>query len=387
MLPFDHHGGSIRVWGLATTSQESFPSQRLLMTYVNGRAVRDRMLLRAITQSYQSLLPRGRYPAVALFVEVQPEEVDVNVHPMKTEVRFRHSGAVFEQVYHALRKRLADQADGVAFGEANNSLVDGPAADRGNLQSRAAAGWHGEPQASRSEAPLRLVPDHAGVLLSQRPLPIGFNGTGSSAPAPALDNPATPRIPNYSSLRIVGQLFAGYIALEGDDGLLLIDQHAAHERVTFEKLRAEMAAGGIRVQSMLTPAPVELNQSRASLVAASLPELRAMGFEAEMFGPATILLKGAPAIFGTGDAIRLFSDMIDSMGEHGLGPRGEAAFEDCLKTLACHGSVRAGRALEPREITELLAALDATQFKTNCPHGRPVHIEFRRGSIERMFRR
>lgn len=112
-----------------------------------------------------------------------------------------------------------------------------------------------------------------------------------------------------------------------------------------------------------------------------------MGFEAEIFGPATILLKGAPAIFGTADAIRLFSDMIDSMGEHGFGPRGEAAFEDCLKTLACHGSVRAGRALEPREIIELLAALDATQFKTNCPHGRPVHIEFRRGSIERMFRR
>ena len=194
-------------------------------------------------------------------------------------------------------------------------------------------------------------------------------------------------VPAYARLKILGQIFAGFVALEGDDGLILLDQHAAHERVTFEKLRAEMRAGGIRVQPMLAPATLELNPARAAQVTAAIPELRAMGFELESFGPATILLKGAPAVFGAEGGVRLLTEMIDSIGDHGLRTRGEGAFEDLLKTLACHGSLRAGRALETREIAELLAALDRTEFKTNCPHGRPVHIEFRRGQIERMFRR
>jgi DNA mismatch repair protein MutL len=186
---------------------------------------------------------------------------------------------------------------------------------------------------------------------------------------------------------VIGQIFAGYIALEGEDGLILIDQHAAHERVTFEKLRAELRAGQIRVQPMLTPVTLELNPARAGQVSAALPELRAMGFEIEMFGPASILVKGAAAAFGPDGGAKLLTDMIDTLGDQGFGIRGEGAFDDCLKTLACHGSVRAGRILRPPEITELLTELDATEFKTNCPHGRPVHIEFRRGSIERMFRR
>ncbi|HXR24848.1 MAG TPA: hypothetical protein VN742_05760, partial [Candidatus Binataceae bacterium] len=199
--------------------------------------------------------------------------------------------------------------------------------------------------------------------------------------------PHSATIPRYAALRVVGQIFAGFIALEGDDGLILIDQHAAHERVTFEKLRAELRAGQIRVQPILTPVTVELNPARAGQVAAALPELRAMGFEVELFGPAALLLKGAPAVFGPEGGAKLLADMIDTMGEQGFGLRSEGAFDDCLKSLACHGSVRSGRILRPPEISELLTELDSTEFKTNCPHGRPVHIEFRRGAIERMFRR
>jgi DNA mismatch repair protein MutL len=141
------------------------------------------------------------------------------------------------------------------------------------------------------------------------------------------------------------------------------------------------------MQALLTPATLELNPARAASAIAAIPELRAMGFEVEPFGPTTLRLMGAPAVFGLDGGARLLGEMIDSMGEHGFRRQGEAAFEDLLKTLACHGSVRAGRTLAPREIVELLAALDRTEFKTNCPHGRPVHIEFRRGQIERMFRR
>jgi DNA mismatch repair protein MutL len=408
MLPFNAIAAGMRLWGLAASSQESFAGPRLLFTFVNHRAVRDRALQRAITQAYQNLLPRGRYPAVALFLELAPEEVDVNVHPMKTEVRFRRAGAVFELVHHALRARLADQVEPAniiptAGGEAPPTTAAPPLLAASPLPTTAAsasaltavasspAPWRIVDQPERS---LRLVNDPPTPAAQQVPLGLGYGRDAAIAqpqPAPQLASsspgPHSAAIPRYAALRVIGQIFAGFIALEGDDGLILIDQHAAHERVTFEKLRAELRAGQIRVQPMLTPVTVELNPARAGQVAAALPELRAMGFEVELFGPAALLLKGAPAVFGSEGGARLLADMIDTMGEQGFGLRGEGAFDDCLKSLACHGSVRAGRVLRPPEISELLTELDNTEFKTNCPHGRPVHIEFRRSAIERMFRR
>jgi DNA mismatch repair protein MutL len=421
MLYFDATRAGARVFGLAATSEESYPTPRMVFTFVNRRAVRDRVLARAVAQAYDTLIPRGRHPAAVISVELRAEDVDVNVHPMKTEVRFRNSGALFEAVYHALRERLADQSAAAA-----PPAVPQRPEPLGALIVT-----------SPSEPPLRLVPDAPGsVRAEQRALGLGwgpstaaevaalYDDSGAGVPArhryeggamptetapvgdgarhapqasagarvvplaqPAGATATGGRIPMYSRLRVVGQLFAGYIALEGDDGLLLVDQHAAHERVTFEKLRAEMRAGGIRVQAMLTPVAVELNPARAPRIHQALSELRAMGFELEPFGSTTLLLKGAPAVFGAEDGARLLAEMIDAMGEDGFGSRGAAAFEDLLKQLACHGSVRVGRVLKEPEIAALLRELDRTEFKTNCPHGRPVHIQWGRGQIERMFRR
>jgi DNA mismatch repair protein MutL len=232
---------------------------------------------------------------------------------------------------------------------------------------------------------LRLVADSPAVgPATQSPLGFGYRRDGIAGEEPAEQ---VAGIPVYSRLKILGQIFAGFVALEGADGLILIDQHAAHERVTFEKLRAELREGGVRVQPTLAPEVIELNPARAAQALAALPEIRALGFQVEPFGPAALRLSGSPAVFGVEGGRRLLTEMIDSVGENGFRARGEAAFEDLLKTLACHGSVRAGRTLEMREIAELLAELDRTEFKSNCPHGRPVHIEFRRGQIERMFRR
>jgi DNA mismatch repair protein MutL len=323
---------------------------------------------------------------------------------MKTEVRFRRAGAVFELVYHALRARLADQgaeaAPDLALVEVAGVAVTITAETPGVAT---AVAWPAVTTPSAIKAPttttvdgaperaLRLVADAvAAPRESQPPLGLGF-GRGADGNAAIVSatgiTEGRAAAPAYAGLRVLGQIFAGFVALEGEDGLILIDQHAAHERVTFEKLRAELHAGGIRVQPMLTPATIELNPARAAQVTAALPELRAIGFELEPFGPATILLKGAPAVFGAEGGAKLLTEMIDSIGDNGLRRRGEGAFDELLKTLACHGSVRAGRTLEMREIAELLAELDRTEFKTNCPHGRPVHIEFRRGQIERMFRR
>ncbi len=405
MLPFEASRPGLGVSGFAMTSQESFASARMVFTFVNGRAVRDRVLVRAVAQAYETLIPRGRHPAVFLFVNIRHEDVDVNVHPMKTEVRFRNQGAVFEAVYHALRARLADQTEGR---ESRTSLSPSPAASAlagapGTPDTPAAARNLGgdaprseiaaaaqvsapafarEDSVAADDRPLRLVADSPVVsLLAQRPLNLGY--AKGPEPEPGRDR----RIPVYSELRVLGQVFAGYIALEDEDGILLVDQHAAHERVTFEKLRLQFRDGGIQVQATLAPVTVELNPARAAAVQATLSELRAIGFDVEPFGPATLLLKGAPAVFGAEGGARLLSDMIESMGENGFRPGRDNAFEELLKQMACHGSVRVGRVLEEREMRELLAELDRTEFKTNCPHGRPVHIRFARGQIERMFRR
>ena len=428
MIAFDHRAGTARAWGLAATSQESFATARMVFTFVNGRAVRDRILARAIAQAYQSLLPRGRHPAVALMVELRPEEVDVNVHPMKTEVRFRNTGALFELAYHALRARLADQTAGggelhtADGGEPGSVAVgDGPRLAAAALANRAASGPDATPAPANAygDRPLRLVADAPAARLEQRALGLGYGGApraavaeagfaraaaGSGAAAGAALDGAAPAangmraapIPRYSELRVIGQLFAGYIVLEdssaiADDGLILVDQHAAHERVTFERLKHEMRAGGVRTQALLAPVPLELALGRAAQVIAGLAELRAIGFELEQFGASTLLLKAVPAVFGAnGDGLRLLADVIEGMGEAGGRSRGAhevSAIEDLLKRLACHGSVRVGRMLAADEIAALLVALDATPFKTNCPHGRPVHIRFARGAIERLFRR
>jgi DNA mismatch repair protein MutL len=396
MLPFSLPREAIRIGGFATVSQDSFPTARMLFTFVNRRAVRDRLLTRAISQAYATLLPRGRYPAVVLFIELRPDDIDVNVHPMKTEVRFRRPNAIFEAVYHALRDRLANQSEAPAVSAAT------VAADTADAGRSLCAGPDAE-----APRPLRLVLDSApgAAPPEQAALGLGYDrnrpavsGSGAAetagatniatgAAAQAIPPRNGPIIPLYSRLRVIGQVFAGYIALEGDDGLILVDQHAAHERVTFEKLRAELRNGGIRVQERLVPEPLELDPARAARIQAAIPQLRALGFEVEPFGPATLLLNGAPAVFGPEAGVKLLADMIDSMGENGFAMRGEDAFDDSLKQLACHGSVRVGRTLEELEIRELLAELDRTQFKTNCPHGRPVHIQFGRGQIERMFRR
>jgi DNA mismatch repair protein MutL len=396
-------GDGARIEGLISLSQESFASARMLYTFVNGRAVRDRLMIRAISNAYATLIPRGRYPAVVLFITLRPHDVDVNVHPMKAEVRFRRGGAVFENIYRVLRDRLSDQTapNATAVAPAAAAQVDpeprpaekpdAPAAVANAVANRATP----QPERPAAESALRLVLEADApppARAQQQTLGLGYRSAAGQAPGAALsavgngDQHAAP-VPAYSELRLIGQLFAGYIALESDEGLLLVDQHAAHERVTFERLKAQLGGGGVEVQAQLVPETLEMNPARAAQVHAAIPKLRALGFDIEPFGPTTLLLKGTPAVFGAGGGLRLLSDMIESLGDGSPQWRGEEGFEALLKQLACHGSVRVGRILKDSEIHALLADLDRTAFKTNCPHGRPVHIRFGRNQIERLFRR
>jgi len=401
MLPVSGGGDGVKIDGLISLSQESFASARMLYTFVNGRAVRDRLMIRAIGNAYATLVPRGRYPAVALFITLRPHDVDVNVHPMKAEVRFRRGGSIFETIYRVLRDRLADQtAPMVAPAAAVEPVIPnepasvaGPAVSA-STPDRAAAPIAAREPGPSAHSPLRLVLEAdqpPPARAQQQNLGLGYRSAGPPVipPLAAAGNVGEhgAAVPAYSGLRLIGQLFAGYIALESDEGLLLVDQHAAHERVTFERLKSQLGSGGVEVQAQLMPETLEINPARAAHVHAALPKLRALGFEIEPFGPTTLLLKGTPAVFGAGGGLRLLSDMIESLGDGATQWRGEEGFEAMLKQLACHGSVRVGRLLKDSEIQALLADLDRTPFKTNCPHGRPVHIRFGRGQIERMFRR
>ncbi len=402
MLPVSGGGDGVKIDGLISLSQESFASARMLYSFVNGRAVRDRLMIRAIGNAYATLMPRGRYPAVALFITLRPHDVDVNVHPMKAEVRFRRGGSIFETIYRVLRDRLADQTAPVVEPAAavepvipNEPASAAVPAVSASTPDRAAAPMAARESGPSANSPLRLVLE-AGqpppARAQQQNLGLGYRSAGPPPVFPPLAAAGNvgehgAAVPAYSGLRVIGQIFAGYIALESDEGLLLVDQHAAHERVTFERLKSQLGSGGVEVQAQLMPETLEINPARAAHVHAALPKLRALGFEIEPFGPTTLLLKGTPAVFGAGGGLRLLADMIESLGDGATQWRGEEGFEAMLKQLACHGSVRVGRLLKDSEIQALLTDLDRTPFKTNCPHGRPVHIRFGRGQIERMFRR
>ena len=344
-----------------------------LYLYVNGRPVRDRLLRHALLEAYRDLLPRGRFPTAVLELEVPPEAVDVNVHPAKWEVRFADPQSVHRAVSATVRRAI----------EARAWLV--PAA------------------VAPSPAWADTAPPRAGALwpapLSERP---GAEDGPSdwifaaraAAPAPGSAAP----VPRFADLRVLGQLLGTYLVLEDKAGLLLLDQHAAHERVLYERMRAAWLAGGVERQLLLVPAPVELEAaSRAALEAAG-DALEALGFELEPFGQGAVLARAVPALLADEDPASLVRGLAEELtsgalaaGEGGaVGPasvRLVEAADRVFASLACHAARRAGDVLAAAEQRALIEALDAIPWAPTCPHGRPVAVPFPLAEIERRFGR
>jgi DNA mismatch repair protein MutL len=368
--------------GFAVSPQLSFATARWIHCYVNGRAVRDRALTHAVAEAYASLVPRGRYPGAVVLLTMAPDDVDVNVHPAKHEVRFRIAHVVHDTVLAALRGALVadggtrSRADGVA-----DALAEYVATHPGG--ERLALG--GAPGAWRGE---RL--DRGGAPGAWR-TPFARDASvpsGSGPLARATDPlPAAPSDERFSALRFVGQVFRGYIVCEGANRLVLIDQHAAHERVAFERLRAQSAAGAVERQALLLPVAVELAPGRAEAMAGAGERLAALGFEIEPFGERRFLVRAMPALLGDDDPQLLLEDLADGLEEVGSELAAAEALDTILGRIACHSVIRVGRGLGAPEVEALLAALDTLPHATNCPHGRPVSVEFTRGQVERMFGR
>ena len=389
MLPFGTRAAGGLAHGWLTDSHLTLPSQRQVYTYVNRRYVRDKVVTHALMAGYSTLLMHGRYPAAAVFLEVAPDEVDVNVHPAKSEVRFRRAGAVHELLAQAVQARLREQQ---RDGQRPTISVASAAARQlpFGLGRRADA-------ATLAGASLRLV--DAPPLAADAPAPFG-----AAAPATRADAPLAPPsayrpiapLPDvepgaaagfFAALRPLGQVFDGYLICEGRDQLVLIDQHAAHERVTFERLRGAYASGLVPRQALLVPAVVEVGPREAALLGEQTATLDAIGFEIEPYGGSAFAVRAVPALLADADAVALLRDVATDLVDVGRSRRLDEAAESVLARLACHSAVRVGQNMGPQQMRALLHAMDAIDFSGNCPHGRPAFLVLARSDLERWFRR
>ena len=347
--------------GLPTLHRGTAQAQYL---FVNGRPVRDRLLQGAVRAGYEDLTPRGRFPMVALFLELPPERVDVNVHPAKAEVRFRDANRVRGAIVSALRHALAGAGHRAA-------TVD-------------AVGAFGVPSRQARGLPSRGLSERAAAL--QVPLtavdrPSAPPPAGSGPPADAGGEPAAP----LGAAR--AQLHDTYIVAQTADGLVLVDQHAAHERLVLERMRRALADGGVTRQTLLLPDVVELDEAGAERVAAKAEELGELGLVLERFGPTAILVRETPADLGAVDVKGLVRDLADDFAEHGIALALRERLDHVAATMACHGSVRAGRRLNPTEMDALLREMEATPHSGQCNHGRPTYVELKLADIEKLFAR
>lgn len=389
MLPFHGRAAIGTIHGWLSGSHLTLPSARQIFTYVNGRYVRDKLVSHALVAGYSTLLMHGRYPAAVVFIDVSPEEVDVNVHPAKSEVRFRRGGAVHDLITRSVMERLRAHTPPASAGA--------PPAPPSSVED-AANQLTISLQSPRPNAPLRIVPmtppTGDAPLHTSTPLPAPRT-TDVAAPfarptaftSPATHHATTTPAGFFASLRVIGQVFEGYLVCESGESLLVIDQHAAHERVTFERLRHAYADGGVARQRLLVPTVVDVGAQAAPLLADRLVDLENLGFELEPFGGSSFAVRAVPALLGDGDPATLVRDLAEELTEVGRSRRLTEAAESVLARLACHSAVRVGQSLSPDQIRALLTAMDHVDFAGNCPHGRPAYITLPRSDLERLFKR
>jgi len=348
------------VAGLPTFSRGVADHQYL---FVNGRPVKDRLLIGSVRAAYQDLLARDRHPLLALFLEVPPEEVDVNVHPAKTEVRFREAGLVRGMIVGGLRAAL-DSAG-------HRSAQRPSAAALGRWQTESMA-----PQWAPNRPPSQgSVWDN---LPEYTPAPAARAEMAHEAPPAPVEHP----------LGVArGQVAATYIVAEARDGLILVDQHAAHERLVLERMRRAMADGGIARQALLLPEVVELDEPACDRLEARSGELAEMGLELERFGAKAMLVRTTPALLGSSDAKQLVVDLADELAAYDEALSLKEKLDGIAATMACHGSVRAGRILSVAEMNALLREMEVTPHSGQCNHGRPPWIKLGHGDIEKLFGR
>lgn len=364
--------GDVRLSGFAGLPTFHKATTRHQFLFVNGRPVRDRVLLSAVRGAYGDVLPSGRHPAVVLFLDMPPRDVDVNVHPAKTEVRFRDGALVRGMVVMGIREALRGAGQFTASTLAPQALhmlqPEQPmpmAMGHGFAESR--------PVPENWRAPVSLL---GGMHMSVR-----AQVAAENAPVVAMASPAG-RLG-----AAVAQLHGTFIVAQTEDGLIIIDQHAAHERIVYERMKASLAANGVARQILLIPEVVEMDAASAERVVGRAAELAELGLVVEGFGGHAVVVREMPALLGKADVKAMLRDLADELAEFGASNGLKDRLEEVCATMACHGSVRSGRALTLDEMNALLRQMEQTPNSGQCNHGRPTYVELKKTDLEKLFDR
>jgi DNA mismatch repair protein MutL len=364
--------------GLPTLNQAYARSQYL---FVNGRPVRDPMLRGAVRGAYQDLLARDRHPMVALFLEIPARLVDVNVHPMKTEVRFRDAGVVRGLIVGALRHALADaghRASTTVAGQTLGAFRPGTGATVGGAPRH----YPTTPSHGSAAALAEYYAPMAGLDTPSAPPSATVIGFADAAE----ESPAETQLA-YPLGAARAQLHETYIVAQTSDGIVIVDQHAAHERLVHEQMKEALARDGIKRQGLLLPEVVEMDEGLCEGLVARADQLAELGLVVESFGSGAVVVREVPAMLGKTDVKALIHDLADDIAELGEGMTLKEKLEAVSGTMACHGSVRAGRRLSTEEMNALLRQMEVTPHSGQCNHGRPTYVELKLSDIERLFGR
>ncbi len=374
-VAIDANREGFRLTGFAGLPTLNRPTGQHQYLFVNGRPVRDKLLAGAVRGAYQDFLARDRHPMVALFLEAPPEMVDVNVHPAKTEVRFRDAGIVRGMIVGALRTALS------AAGHRASTTV-----------SDAALGAFRPHTGFATPLPMGRGYGNGGGGYSSVPRGLAEAAMQFMAPLDGLsarveEQPANIAPGNYPLGVARAQLHETYIVAQTDQGVVIVDQHAAHERLVHERLKTQLEAEGVKRQALLLPEVVEIGEDGARRLTQRAAELADMGLVLEPFGLGAVVVRETPAVLGEVDIQGLVRDLADELSEMGDHLSLKEKVEEVCGTLACHTSVRAGRRLTVEEMNALLRQMEATPHSGQCNHGRPTYVELKLADIERLFGR
>ncbi len=372
LLPVDADSGNGEMLvGLLGAPGVSRSSTAQIYTYINGRFVRDRVVQHAILEAYRTLLEKRRYPIAVLFIDMPPETVDVNVHPTKHEVRFRNQQQVHDFITSALRERLHEGAFAPAapFSVTPYERPPLPASP---------------PGPGFGQYPVRIQESLTAFneKVARTPIISAISTVKGEISGWSSESPAMP-----DGWRLIGQYLNSYLLCQAGDELVLIDQHAAHERIGFERLRSQLAADGIESQNLLFPVVIELEHREAAVMAEHLDDFARFGFEVEAFGGRSFTVKAVPALAADVDAERLVRDLAAELNVIGRAGKLDDEIERVLSVLACHSMVRANQALSSSEMQQLLKDLAEIDFGSCCPHGRPVTHRLSKREVEKFFHR
>jgi len=371
-LPIDAEREGISLTGYSALPTYSRGAAVAQFLFVNGRPVRDKLLVGALRGAYSDFLSRDRHPAAALFLECDPMQVDVNVHPAKAEVRFREPGIARGLIVSALRHALAEA------GHRASSTV-----------ATATLGAF-EPEHAGSGAPVYQMDRPSSAALSrafQAQAP-GFAET--QAVFARVEQPETDTLHALQDRPLGaarGQVHENYIIAQTQDGMVIVDQHAAHERLVYERLKAQMAESGVRAQALLIPEIVELSPEDCTRLLAVAGDLSTLGLTIEAFGGSAVCVRETPAIMGEVNAEAMVRDILDELADLGETQTVRDRIEAILSRVACHGSIRSGRRMTAEEMNALLREMEATPHSGQCNHGRPTYVELKLSDIERLFGR